>query len=494
MNQKAIWALNQFRKSNLSKTLIQSRHGGFARTLREFSDKSKGGSRFPVDSGEPRPFAELHFFSSGRNYDSYPLNSAVKREPASFTSSVDPTGPLKPQQILEYLNAHVIGQEHAKKVMAVSVYNHYCRVKAVKEARHEAHRRAQLQHLTQPHLQAATSKAPSLHEQVPSAASLVIPEKSNLLLIGPSGSGKTLLAKTVSRLLRVPFAMGDATGLTEAGYVGEDVDSILYRLLETADFNLERAQAGIIFLDEVDKIAKTPSGPKGSPSSGGGRDVGGEGVQHALLKMLEGTVVQVADRRRAGGRDYIPMDTSNLLFVLSGAFVGLEGIVAGRLKKSAFSLIGFSETVDVTDGKDQNPATSSAICGNWMNDLQTEDVISYGLIPEFVGRVPVLAVLEELDESALVRTLTEPKNSLIKQYQHLFAMHGIILSFTPAALKGIGASAVRAKTGARGLRGILEKLLLPMMFEMPGRVDVKEICIDEDYVRGDRKEPLITAK
>ena len=388
---------------------------------------------------------------------------------------------------MDYLNLHVIGQEHAKKVIAVSVYNHYCRLAAVKAAR-----------------TASLLSQQSSQQQ----SQMVIPEKSNILLIGPSGSGKTLLARTVSRLLKVPFAMGDATGLTEAGYVGEDVDSILYRLLEAADFNLERAQSGIIFLDEVDKIAKAPTLSKGGISTGGGRDVGGEGVQHALLKMLEGTTVQVADRRRAGGREYLAMETGNLLFVLSGAFVGLEGIVGRRLKQKESKRIGFSvgsardkgdssgNARDTTSTSTSN-ATIKSIQTNQsspLSQLLSEDVINYGLIPEFVGRVPVLAVLEELDQSALTRTLTEPQNSLIRQYQHLFSLHHIDLHFTPSALQAIGGMAVRARTGARGLRGILEGLLLPMMFEMPGREDVKEIWIDGEYVRGERAEPRIILK
>lgn len=434
------------------------------------------GNRFPGDAG--RPFSELHFFSAGRTFDSYPLKTAASSPLNPGNNPNNNHNPnevshLTPQAIREYLDKYVIGQEHAKKVIAVSVFNHYCRLRAARAAR----RQSMLQ---------LDSSAPVSTDE---GDDLIVPEKSNILLIGPSGSGKTLLARTISRLLRVPFAMGDATGLTEAGYVGEDVDSILYRLLEVSDFSLERAQAGIVFLDEVDKIAKVAAGPKGTPSSGGGRDVGGEGVQHALLKMLEGTTVQVADRRRTGGRDYIPLDTSNLLFILSGAFVGLESIVAARKAATLGSgSIGFTAATPETESTSSNsPNTntaSSAICGKWMSDLQTTDVISYGLIPEFIGRVPVLAVLEELDEKALVRTLTEPKNSLIRQYQHLFQMQGIKLSFTPDALEAIGQQAVQAKTGARGLRGILEKLLLGLMYEMPSRKDVAEIIIDGEFVKG----------
>lgn len=322
----------------------------------------------------------------------------------------------------------------------------------------------------------------------------VVPEKSNILLIGPSGSGKTLLAKTISRLLKVPFAMGDATSLTEAGYVGEDVDSLLYRLLENAQFNEMRAQMGIVFLDEVDKIARAGGGAKGAPNSGGGRDIGGEGVQHALLKMLEGTTVQVVDRRKVG-REYIQFDTSNLLFILSGAFVGLEGVVAGRSEACS---IGFSKgdsVASVGSGQDDssavvNPAILGHNSASWTASLQTSDIISYGLIPEFIGRVPVLAVLEELDETTLVRTLTEPKNALIKQYQHLFRMNNVDLVFTKDALQAIGHAAVESKTGARGLRGILEKLLLPLMYDIPSKTEISRVIIGRDFVEG-RADPVL---
>lgn len=315
---------------------------------------------------------------------------------------------------------------------------------------------------------------------------VIVPEKSNILLIGPSGSGKTLLAKTVSRLLKVPFAMGDATSLTEAGYVGEDVDTLLYRLLEKAKFNETLAQSGIVFLDEVDKIARTGGGVKGSTNTGGGRDVGGEGVQHALLKMLEGTVVQVVDRRKAG-REYISFDTSNLLFILSGAFVGLEEIIMAR---SATTSIGFGKSgiEDSETDKKSVTGSSSAILGsnssNWMGDIQTSDIISYGLIPEFIGRVPVTAILEELDEKTLVRTLTEPRNSLIKQYQHLFKMNGVDLVFTNDALLAIGRISIEGKTGARGLRGIMEKLLLPLMYDIPSKTEITRVIIEKDFVEG----------
>lgn len=384
------------------------------------------------------------------------------------------------------MDKYVIGQEHAKKVIAVAVYNHYCRLRSFIQQKKKIDVESDYGRFDPNPLSSSSMESSTTVEKDNES---IVPEKSNILLIGPSGSGKTLLAKTVSRLLKVPFAMGDATSLTEAGYVGEDVDSLLYRLLEKAKFNESIAQTGIVFLDEVDKIARTGGGVKGAPNNGGGRDVGGEGVQHALLKMLEGTVVQVVDKRRPG-REYISFDTSNLLFILSGAFVGLEGIVNAR---SVVPSIGF--------GKDESEESSSsssetgdklncsaAIVGknssNWMEGLQTTDIITYGLIPEFIGRVPVVAVLEELDEKTLVRTLTEPKNSLIKQYQHLFQMNGVDLVFTEEALMAIGRISIESKTGARGLRGIMEKLLLPLMYDIPSKPDIQRVIIEKEFVEG----------
>ena len=376
------------------------------------------------------------------------------------------------------MDKYVIGQEHAKKVIAVAVYNHYCRLRSL-----------MLQKSAETESDYGRYNPQSTNEVENNSNNkedIIVPEKSNILLVGPSGSGKTLLAKTVSQLLKVPFAMGDATSLTEAGYVGEDVDTLLYRLLEKAKFNEAVAQSGIVFLDEVDKIARAGGGVKGSPNSGGGRDVGGEGVQHALLKMLEGTIVQVVDKRRPG-REYISFDTSNLLFILSGAFVGLEGIVGAR---SAVASIGFSKEESKSDESSENSAIScsSAIVGknasNWMDGLQTTDIISYGLIPEFIGRVPVVAVLEELDEKTLVRTLTEPKNSLIKQYQHLFEMNGVDLVFTDDSLMAIGRISIESKTGARGLRGIMEKLLLPLMYDIPSNTNISRVTIEKEFVEG----------
>jgi ATP-dependent Clp protease ATP-binding subunit ClpX len=372
------------------------------------------------------------------------------------------------------MDKYVIGQEHAKKVIAVAVYNHYCRLRSLIQQK-------SIDNLSDYGVfTSLDSKSKAEEEDV------IVPEKSNILLIGPSGSGKTLIAKTVSRLLKVPFSMGDATSLTEAGYVGEDVDTLLYRLLEKAKFNESVAQAGIVFLDEVDKIARAGGGVKGSVNTGGGRDVGGEGVQHALLKMLEGTVVQVVDRRKPG-REFISFDTSNLLFILSGAFVGLENIVGSR---TSVASIGFSKNNGISDELEDKPltCTSSTIVGkhssHWMEGLQTSDIISYGLIPEFIGRVPVVAVLEELDENTLVRTLTEPKNSLIKQYKHLFGMNGVELEFSNEALLAIGRIAIESKTGARGLRGIMEKLLLPLMYDIPSKKDIGRVLIEKEFVEG----------
>jgi ATP-dependent Clp protease ATP-binding subunit ClpX len=432
--------------------------------------------------GSEKPYSELHFFSAGRTFDAYPLRPSPLNPVSAEKAILDKLNTImKPREILEYLDRYVIGQSHAKKVIAVAVYNHYCRLRSVTQHRMSQHQKRLLQ-LTSANLDEATAPIESvLDEDVDD----VIPEKSNILLIGPSGCGKTLLAKTISRLLKVPFAMGDATSLTEAGYVGEDVDSLLYRLLENAQFNEAAAQTGIIFLDEVDKIARAGGGAKGTPNSGGGRDVGGEGVQHALLKMLEGTTVQVVDRRKAG-REYIQFDTSNLLFVLSGAFVGLEQVVASRQDASR---IGFGKEAEAKDVESAAGAASPAILGeqaaSWTSKFQTSDIINFGLIPEFIGRVPVLAVLEELDEEALVRTLTEPKNSLVRQYQQLFKMNGVELIFTDEAVAAIGRLAVENKTGARGLRGIMEKLLLPLMFEAPSHSHFTRITIDEAFVRGE---------
>lgn len=322
----------------------------------------------------------------------------------------------------------MVGQQHAKKVLAVALYNHYIRLRA----------------------------------SILRKSERVIYEKSNVLLIGPSGTGKTLLAKTLSELLQVPFAMCDATTLTEAGYVGEDVESVLQRLLDAAGGNLARAQSGIVFLDEVDKLAKQTA-PEGT------RDVGGEGVQQALLKMLEGTTIQVTAPRSksigAGGKETIGFDTSKLLFILSGAFSTLENIVQDRINERR---LGFTAN---------RPTDSTP----WIREITATDLIRFGMIPEFVGRVPIIAGLESLDESALVRTLTEPENALLKQYQSLLALQDIQLHFTPEALRTIAKQALKTGTGARGLKTIMERTLLPIMYEGPSS-NYSSVVFDERAV------------
>jgi ATP-dependent Clp protease ATP-binding subunit ClpX len=339
------------------------------------------------------------------------------------------TDPPKPKEIVAHLERHVIGQHHAKRVLAVALYNHYVKLRAGM-------------------LQANSEN--------------IRYEKSNVMLVGPSGTGKTLLARTLAELLKVPFAMCDATTLTEAGYVGEDVESLLQRLLDSAGGNIARAQCGIVFLDEVDKLAKQAA-PEGT------RDVGGEGVQQALLKMLEGTLVPISTRNRTsvggGGKDGSIFDTSKLLFILSGAFSGLDNVVRSRMEERSLGFGTSSKT------KEHEALT----------EVTPTDLMHYGMIPEFIGRVPVVAALEALDESALVRTLTEPRHALIKQYESLLAVQGVKLVFTPDALHAVAREALRTGTGARGLRSIMERILLPIMYEAPGAGYAK-VTFDERAV------------